>query len=163
MATKYHFSRFFSEYSGEVIVQRLNIQTLWIHPPPYENARVCGFDWRPDVHVLAVGRFTITITTTTTNIATEYSLKLLHDYAFNLLLFTCVYNIGYDSGKIILIDVENHQILYTQELGTKITHLSWTQNTDDSYDDFEEVQGNTRLVCMIFPAFFLFCICTSVA
>lgn len=55
-------------------------------------------------------------------------------------------HLGYDSGKIVLIDVENHHILYTQELGTEITHLSWTQCTSDSYDDFDEVQGNTKLV-----------------
>lgn len=61
----------FAEYfTGEVLIQRLNLQTLWVHPAPYENARVCGFDWRPDVHILAVGKLTtatIISTTTTTN------------------------------------------------------------------------------------------------
>lgn len=64
-------SLLFFEYLGEVIVQRLNIQTLWIHPPPYENARVCGFDWRPDVHVLAVGMYSATTATTKTTKTTK--------------------------------------------------------------------------------------------
>lgn len=51
------FSKYFVYKTlGEVIVQRLTLQTLWVHPAPYENARVCGFDWRPDVHILAVGK-----------------------------------------------------------------------------------------------------------
>lgn len=55
---------------------------------------------------------------------------------------------GYNSGRVILIDVENHQILHTLELNAEITHLSWTQNTRESYDDFDDLQGNTKLVCV---------------
>lgn len=39
----------------EVIVQRLNWQNLWIHPPPAENVKVRGIDWRPDERILAIG------------------------------------------------------------------------------------------------------------
>lgn len=53
---------------------------------------------------------------------------------------------GYNSGRIILVDVENHQILHTLELKGEIVSLNWTQNTKESYDDFDDLQGNTKLV-----------------
>lgn len=53
---------------------------------------------------------------------------------------------GYNSGKVILVDVENHQTLHTLELKSEIVSLNWTQNTKESYDDFDDLQGNTKLV-----------------
>lgn len=53
---------------------------------------------------------------------------------------------GYNNGRIILVDVENHQILHTLELKGDIVSLNWTQNTKESYDDFDDLQGNTKLV-----------------
>lgn len=47
---------------------------------------------------------------------------------------------------MVLIDVENQQIVHTLNLGGDIASLSWTQNTADSYDDFDDLQGNTKLV-----------------
>lgn len=54
--------------------------------------------------------------------------------------------LGYNSGKVILVDVENHQTLHTLELKSEIVSLNWTQNTKESYDDFDDLQGNTKLV-----------------
>lgn len=45
--------------TGEVIVQRLNLQVLWVQPPPFENAKVCGIGWRPDERILAIGKINI--------------------------------------------------------------------------------------------------------
>lgn len=45
-----------------------------------------------------------------------------------------------------MVDVENHQILHTLELKGEIVSLNWTQNTKESYDDFDDLQGNTKLV-----------------
>lgn len=47
---------------------------------------------------------------------------------------------------MILVDVENHQTLHTLELKSEIVSLNWTQNTKESYDDFDDLQGNTKLV-----------------
>lgn len=40
---------------GEVIVQRLNLQVLWVQPPPSDDSKVRGIDWRPDERILAIG------------------------------------------------------------------------------------------------------------
>lgn len=53
---------------------------------------------------------------------------------------------GYSSGKVLLIDVENHQVLHTLELKGEIVSINWTQNTKENYDDFDDLQGNTKLV-----------------
>ncbi|XP_031628061.1 anaphase-promoting complex subunit 4 [Contarinia nasturtii] len=53
--------------------------------------------------------------------------------------------IGYNSGRVILVDVENHQAVHTLELKSEIVSLNWTQNTKESYDDFDDLQGNTKL------------------
>lgn len=57
--------------------------------------------------------------------------------------------LGYNSGKVLLVDVENHQILHTLELKGEIVSINWTQNTKESYDDFDDLQGNTKLVCIL--------------
>lgn len=49
---------------------------------------------------------------------------------------------------MLLVDVENHQILHTLELKGEIVSINWTQNTKESYDDFDDLQGNTKLVCI---------------
>lgn len=54
--------------------------------------------------------------------------------------------VGYSTGRLDLIDVENHQVLHTLELKSDIECLNWTQNTKESYDDLDELQGNTKLV-----------------
>lgn len=56
--------------------------------------------------------------------------------------------LGYNSGKVLLVDVENHQVLHTLELKGEIVSINWTQNTKESYDDFDDLQGNTKLVRM---------------
>lgn len=43
-------------FSGEVIVQRLNLQVLWTQPAPSDDAKVCGIGWRPDERILAIGK-----------------------------------------------------------------------------------------------------------
>lgn len=50
---------------------------------------------------------------------------------------------------MVLVDVENHQILHTLELKSDIECLNWTQNTKESYDDLDDLQGNTKLVRII--------------
>lgn len=45
-----------------------------------------------------------------------------------------------------MVDVENHQVLHTLELKADIVSINWTQNTKESYDDFDDLQGNTKLV-----------------
>lgn len=57
--------------------------------------------------------------------------------------------LGYNSGKVLLVDVENHQILHTLELKGEIVSINWTQNIKESYDDFDDLQGNTKLVCIV--------------
>lgn len=52
-----------------------------------------------------------------------------------------------------LVDVENHQVLHTLELKSDIECLNWTQNTKESYDDLDELQGNTKLVNIPLPSF----------
>lgn len=47
---------------------------------------------------------------------------------------------------MLLVDVENHQVLHTLELKGEIVSINWTQNTKESYDDFDDLQGNTKLV-----------------
>lgn len=44
-----------SNDKGEVIVQRMNFQKIWTHPPPIDTAHVRGIDWRPDEKIIAVG------------------------------------------------------------------------------------------------------------
>lgn len=119
--------------TGEVIVQRLNLQVLWVQPPPFENAKVCGIGWRPDERILAIG-----------------SLQFVHQIIiFYAHLISSKFQIlGYNSGKVLLVDVENHQVLHTLELKAEIVSINWTQNTKESYDDFDDLQGNTKLVCI---------------
>lgn len=69
-----------------------------------------------------------------------------------LMIFVCILLKfqGYNTGRVILVDVENHQILHTLELKSEIISLNWTQNTKESYDDFDDLQGNTKLVDFFF-------------
>lgn len=60
---------------GEVVVQRLNLQVLWVQPPPFENAKVCGIGWRPDERILAIGK---------------YLLKINYAIGIGIELFLCV-------------------------------------------------------------------------
>lgn len=54
--------------------------------------------------------------------------------------------VGYTTGRVDLIDVENHQVTHTLELKSDVECLNWTQNNKESYDDLDELQGNTKLV-----------------
>lgn len=112
------------------MVQRLNLQILWVQQPPSENAKVRGIDWRPDEHILAVGN------------VFRYFLSYPWKWKPNSFsLFK-----GYNTGKVLLIDVENQQIIHTLNLQNDVACVSWTQNTTESYDDFDDLQGNTKLV-----------------
>lgn len=74
-------------------------------------------------------------------------------YAMNVRILQ---TLGYNSGKVLLVDVENHQVLHTLELKGEIVSINWTQNTKESYDDFDDLQGNTKLVRRIRFLFFNF-------
>lgn len=116
-------------------MQRLNLQVLWVQPPPFENAKVCGIGWRPDERILAIGKMLF---------------KLIVNFSFCFNFKFCFKTLGYNSGKVLLVDVENHQVLHTLELKSEIVSINWTQNTKESYDDFDDLQGNTKLVCTIY-------------
>lgn len=40
---------------GEVVIYRLNLLKVWVHPPPLAELRVRGLDWRPGEKIVAVG------------------------------------------------------------------------------------------------------------
>lgn len=104
-----------------------------MQPPPFENAKVCGIGWRPDERILAIGKLL-------SKVARDFSIRL------KFLLPTIS---GYSSGKVLLVDVENHQVLHALELKAEIVSINWTQNTKESYDDFDDLQGNTKLVSIV--------------
>lgn len=120
-------------------MQRLNLQVLWVQPPPFENAKVCGIGWRPDERILAIGKIFLQI----------FELSVKFSVFFSNYGSVIIKNLGYNSGKVLLVDVENHQILHTLELKGEIVSINWTQNTKESYDDFDDLQGNTKLVCIV--------------
>lgn len=50
--------------------------------------------------------------------------------------------IGYDTGLMLLIDVENQQEIHALELDSEVKCLGWTQNTKEYHDDSEDIQDN---------------------
>lgn len=53
--------------------------------------------------------------------------------------------IGYSSGLVELLDVENEEEIHSFKLESDITCLSWTQNMKEVQDELEEFQDG-RLV-----------------
>lgn len=100
-----------------MIVQRLNFQKIWTHPPPHESARVRGIDWSHE-KMIAVIIFVITY--------------------FHKIQFYKISQVGYSTGLVVLLDIENQQEINSFKLDADITYLGWTQNTRDISDGSDD-------------------------
>lgn len=54
--------------------------------------------------------------------------------------------IGYDTGIVLLIDVENQEEIHEIELDAEIKCLCWTQNTKEYRNDGDDIQDNRMVM-----------------
>ncbi|GAB0092712.1 Anaphase-promoting complex subunit 4 [Sergentomyia squamirostris] len=79
--------------NNEVLIHRLNWQSIWTHPSPGDSCKVRGVCWCPDEKIIAI---------------------------------------GYSTGKVVLLDVENKEEIFSYQLEGDIASMCWTNQIPQS-------------------------------